>query len=97
MSLTESLLRTFMENNPQAHYAALHDVEEAATVHRTRIVLEALSTALEAEGLDMEARRRVGTRLVDTCLLSDRARKWRSEVERLAATTPAASIRDALR
>ncbi|HLL36192.1 MAG TPA: hypothetical protein VK545_20445 [Streptomyces sp.] len=73
-----------MNANPEARKSALHDPVFAAEVARMRIVLDRLDTALEDEGLDQEARRRIGVRLVTDCLLSDQGRAMLREQEHLA-------------
>ncbi|MFJ7489695.1 hypothetical protein ACIQZB_00290 [Streptomyces sp. NPDC097727] len=83
MSLSAVTLQNFLEANPQAQQAALHDPEFAADVARLRTVLDQLDAALDAEGLDSEARRRVGARLVGGCLLTDKGRAEQRERERL--------------
>lgn len=84
MSLAITALAEFFTANPETHWAALHDPVLAAEVARMRDVLDRLDGALEAEGLDVEARGRVGVRLVTDCLLTDEARAAQLERERLA-------------
>lgn len=66
-------LREHLDRNPEARHAALHDPEYAAEVHRLRMVLVHLDTALTAEGLPGEARQRISARLVADHLGTDEA------------------------
>lgn len=69
----DQALREHLARNPEAQYAALHDPQFAAEVHRLRTVLGHLDAALADEGLSSEARQRVGARLVADCLGTDEA------------------------
>lgn len=93
LSLADAALGEYLDRNPDARAAQLHDPEFAADVHRLRTVLDHLDAALTAEGLDEEARRRVGAGLVARCLPTDEVRERMRERERLArelATLPPA-------
>jgi anti-sigma-K factor RskA len=82
--LSDVALDEYLAANPEADRAALHDPQFAAEVARMRTVLDRLDTGLEAEGLDVEARRRIGVRLLADCLLTDEARERVQERHRLA-------------
>ncbi|WP_413808133.1 hypothetical protein [Streptomyces sp. OE57] len=84
MTMSTEALDEYLTANPEAARSALHDAEFAAEVARMRVVLERLDAGLEAEGLDVEARRRVGVRLVTDCLQTDEARARVAEAHRLA-------------
>ncbi|THA54243.1 hypothetical protein [Streptomyces sp. A1136] len=70
-TLGDVALREHLQRNPEAQHAALHDPEFAAETHRLRQVLDHLDAALAAEGLDDEARKRVGAHLAAECLGTD--------------------------
>lgn len=84
MSLGITALEEFFTANPEGHWSALHNPVMAAEVARMRAVLDRLDASLEDEGLDVEARRRVGVRLVTDCLLTDQARAAEAQLHRLA-------------
>ncbi|MFJ5890298.1 hypothetical protein [Streptomyces californicus] len=68
----EQLLRDYLDRNPDANRAALHDPQYAAEVHRLRTTLDRLGHALATEGItDEDMARRVGARLVTDLLGTD--------------------------
>jgi hypothetical protein len=92
MSLSAVVLDEFLTANPEAARSALHDPAFAAEVARMRAVLGRLDAGLEAEGLDVEARCRVGVRLVTDCLLTDEGRAVAAERLRLARDLAAGPV-----
>ncbi|MGV2914565.1 hypothetical protein [Streptomyces alfalfae] len=83
MTMSAEALDEYLTANPEADRAALHDPVFATEVARIRVVLDHLDTGLKAEGLDAEARRRIGVRLVTDCLLPDARRARVEEHHRL--------------
>ncbi|MFD9422283.1 MULTISPECIES: hypothetical protein [unclassified Streptomyces] len=68
----EQFLRAHLDANPDAHHAALHDPEYAASVHHLQTTLDRLGHALAAEGItDEDQARRIGARLATDLLGTD--------------------------
>lgn len=82
--LADAVMRDYLSSNPDARAARLNDATFAAEVTRLELVLGRLDGLLVAEGLDDEARHRVGKGLVEGLLLPDDARARIEEQQRTA-------------